>query len=161
MEAGFIDSRQEMEQILREEVLGYLGVISEGAPYIVPLNYSYSDGKILFHCALEGKKLDAILQHPQVCFTVGRQSGEVQDHAGGSPCHVDSESVVCYGTARLINDLDERAQVLNTFNRRYRPEAPDIAFERLENCMGVVITVKEMTGRREESRKRTFWRWIF
>ncbi len=156
-EPVFLESREEMEQILREEVLGYLGMAGE-QPYVVPLNYSYANGKLLFHCALTGQKLDAIRANPRVCFTVGRQAGEVSDHGGGPPCHLDADSVVCYGRARLIDDLAERAAALNAFNRRYRPGAPDIAAERVAQCMAVEITVTEMTGRRERNRKRTLWR---
>jgi nitroimidazol reductase NimA-like FMN-containing flavoprotein (pyridoxamine 5'-phosphate oxidase superfamily) len=101
----FIESRDEMEQLLREETFGTLGLTKDGMPYVVPLNYSYGDGTILFHCSPSGKKLDCIRANPQVCFSVGRQSGQVQRHAGGDPCHVDSESVICYGTARIPDDL--------------------------------------------------------
>lgn len=159
-EPVFIESREEMERILREEVLGYLGLAGETQPYVVPLNYSYAAGKILFHCALTGRKLDAIRRNPRVCFTVGRQTGEVRDHAG-SPCHVDSDSVICYGRARLLDDLTERATALNAFNRRYRPEAADLPAERVEQCMAVEITITEMTGRRERDRQRTYWRSTF
>ena len=82
----FIESRTEMEQILQEETIGYLGLSVEGKPYVVPLNYSYVKRKILFHCSLTGMKLDHIRQNPQVCFSVGRQSGEIRRHAEGDPC---------------------------------------------------------------------------
>jgi uncharacterized protein len=159
-EPVFIESRAEMEQILREEVLGYLGLAGEEQPYVVPLNYAYAAGKILFHCALTGQKLDAIRRNPRVCFTVGRQTGEVRDHAG-APCHVDSDSVICYGRARLLNDPVERAAALNAFNRRFRPEAPNILRDRVEQCMAVEITIAEMTGRQERDRHRTYWRASF
>jgi len=159
-EPVFIESRAEMEQILREEVLGYLGLAGEEQPYVVPLNYAYAAGRILFHCALTGQKLDAIRRNPRVCFTVGRQTGEVRDH-GGSPCHVDSDSVICYGRARLLDELSERAAALNAFNRRYRPDAPDVPQERVEQCMAVEITIAEMTGRQERDRRRTYWRSTF
>ena len=159
-EPVFIESRKEMERILQEEVLGYLGLAGEEQPYVVPLNYAYTDGRILFHCALEGQKLDSIRRNPRVCFTVGRQTGEVRDHAG-SPCHVDSDSVICYGRAKMLDDPTERATALNTFNRRYRPEAPDIPQERVEQCMAVEITITEMTGRQERDRQRTYWRSSF
>ena len=32
----------------------------DGWPYAVPLSYAYRDGKLLFHCAVEGHKLDAL-----------------------------------------------------------------------------------------------------
>jgi uncharacterized protein len=157
----FIDSREDLERILREENLGYLGLLHDGRPYVVPLNYAYAAGKIIFHCALEGQKIEAIRQDPRVCFTVGRQTGEVREHAGGNPCHVDSDSVVCYGRARLLEDLEERAAALNAFNRRFRPQAPDLAPSRVKDCLAVEITVSEMTGRQERARQRTYWRSLF
>ena len=160
-EPAFIDSREEMEQILREEVIGYLGLAGDGQPYVVPLNFAYGAGKILFHCALAGQKLDAIRRNPRVCFTVGRQTGEVRDHADVPPCHVDSDSVICYGWARLLDDLAERATALNAFNRRFRPDAPDLPRERVEGCLAVEITIDEMTGRQERDRRRTYWRFTF
>ena len=93
-EHEFIESREEMETFLREEELGYLGLTDQdGRPYVVPLNYSYHDGKVLFHCAREGRKLDCIRANPNVCFTVGRQAGALRRHAVGEVCHMDSDSV--------------------------------------------------------------------
>ena len=160
-EQVFLKSRDEMEGLLQAESIGYLGLSTNGAPYVVPLNYSYSGGRILFHCSLEGKKIDAIRANPRVCFTVGSQTGDVRDHAGGNLCHVDSDSVICYGTARIIEDLDERAAALNVFNRRFRPDDPDVPMERVEKCLVVEITISEMTGRRERDRNRTYWRYSF
>ena len=150
-----------MEKILQEEEIGYLGLSLEGSPYVVPLNYSYGNGKIVFHCRLKGKKLDYLKSNPRVCFAVGRQPGAVREHAGGNPCHVDSDSVICYGEARVIEDLDERQAALNSFNRRYSPAAADISLERVMNCCAVEIKVLEMTGRQERERKRTCWRHQF
>jgi len=160
-EQGFIESRDEMEKLLREEEIGYLGLSLEGKPYVVPLNYHYFDGKIYFHCGLKGKKLVCMKANPQVCFTVGRQVGEVREHAGRNPCHVDSDSVICYGRVRMIEDIDERSKVLNAFNRRFRPDASDVPLARVRNCNVVEITISEMTGRQERERKRSCWRYVF
>jgi uncharacterized protein len=160
-EQGFIESREEMEKLLGEEEIGYLGLSLDGKPYVVPLNYHYSDGKIYFHCGVKGKKLAGMKANPQVCFTVARQLAEVREHAGGNPCHVDSDSVICYGRARMIEDLEERGKALNGFNRRFRPDAADVPEERIRNCQVVEISISEMTGRRERERKRTCWRYVF
>jgi nitroimidazol reductase NimA-like FMN-containing flavoprotein (pyridoxamine 5'-phosphate oxidase superfamily) len=37
-EQGFIESREEMEELLRQEEIGYLGLSMEGKAYVVPLN---------------------------------------------------------------------------------------------------------------------------
>ncbi len=157
----FVVSRAEMEQILREETIGYLGLSEDGQPYVVPLNYGYLEGKILFHCALTGMKLDHMQANPQVCFTVGRQSGEVRRHAEGNPCHIDSESVICYGQARIIEDLEERKAALDAFNRCFRSDADGISLEATANCCAVEIKITEMTGRRERERERIYWRHYF
>ena len=72
---------------------------------------------------------------------------------------MDSESVICYGTARVIADLEERQAALNAYNRYYRPDAPDIPMKRIKSCATVEITVTEMTGRRERDREVTCWRY--
>ena len=47
------------EKILNKCTSGVLSVIGDdGYPYGVPVSYAYSDGKIFFHCAKEGHKVD-------------------------------------------------------------------------------------------------------
>jgi nitroimidazol reductase NimA-like FMN-containing flavoprotein (pyridoxamine 5'-phosphate oxidase superfamily) len=156
----FTESREEMEQLLQDMTLGCLGLTGESGPYVVPLNYAYVDGRILFHCALEGQKLDAIRRNPAVCFTVARQRGDIQRHSE-DVCHPDSESVICYGTARVIDDLDERTGVLNEFNHSFRPDADPISADSVARCGAVEIVVDEMTGRRELGREVTCWRYRY
>ena len=155
----FIASREEMESILRDSPVGFLGMALDGEPYVVPLNFAYVEGKILFHCALTGKKLDTLAANPAVCFSVARQEGAVKLHEQREPCHIDSESVICYGTARVIVDLAERQAALNAYNRYFRPDAPDIPLERVKGCATVEIAVTEMTGRRERDREIACWRY--
>ena len=155
---GLGDDVSAMESILREEIWGSLGLSMDGQPYVVPLNYAYVDGKILFHCALKGRKLDCIRANPNVCFVVARQSGSVSDHEEGKKCHIDCDSVICTGTARIAEDIDERADVLNAFNRAFNDGAGDLPLDRVRSCEGVEITVTEMTGRSERDGKCTHWR---
>jgi nitroimidazol reductase NimA-like FMN-containing flavoprotein (pyridoxamine 5'-phosphate oxidase superfamily) len=157
----FVESREEMEELLREEGLGYLGLSDNGRPYVVPLNYAYVDGRILFHGSFTGKKVDFLKANPQVCFTVARQSAEVRRHGEGDPCHVDSDSVICYGVARVIEELEERQAVLDEFNYCFRPDADAISLESALKCSAVEITLAEMTGRREREGERIYWRHTF
>jgi len=158
---SFIESREAIEKLLQEEEVGYLGLAEGGKPYVVPVNYHYTDGKIIFHCGFKGKKINYLKANPQVCFTVGRQPGWVREHAGGDPCHVDSDSVICYGTARVMEDLHERKLAMEAYRRRFRPGAGETTLEKMVNCCVVEISVSEMTGRQERERKRTYWRYVF
>jgi nitroimidazol reductase NimA-like FMN-containing flavoprotein (pyridoxamine 5'-phosphate oxidase superfamily) len=151
------DSREALEDILREETLGFLGLCRNGEPYVVPLTYAYADGRIIFHCARTGMKLDFLRSNPRVCFTIGREYGEIIRHPQGGSCNADHESVICRGTARLIEDLEERRAALNTFNRRFKSEAEAITPEAASTCMAVEIRVDQMTGRRWGRGKRARW----
>ena len=157
----FNESQEEMERILREETSGYLGLSMDGMPYVVPLNYGYVEGRILFHCALTGKKLDYLKANPQVCFTVGRQSGRVRRHPQGAVCHVDNDSVICYGIARIVEDVEERRKILDAFNHCLQPDAEEITLEAASKCCAVEIKVTEMTGRQQREEGRTYWRYSF
>jgi nitroimidazol reductase NimA-like FMN-containing flavoprotein (pyridoxamine 5'-phosphate oxidase superfamily) len=157
----FIDDLTAMEEILRQETVGWLGLYGDDGPYVVPLNYAYAGGRILFHCALEGRKLDCIRARPDVCFAVGRQSGGLRRHAEGELCHLDSDSVICYGRARILGELAERTAALNAFQRAFRPDAPPIPDKQVQGCGAVEIVIREMTGRRERARQRTLWRHLF
>ncbi len=157
----FIEPREEMERILREERLGFLGLALDGMPYVVPLNYAYVEGKIIFHCALTGKKLDYMKSNPQVCFTVGRQYGEVVRHPQGALCQGDHDSVICYGLARIIENVEERRKVLDTFNHCLQPDAEEITLAAVTRCCAVEIKITEMTGRLQRGLKHTYWKYSF
>ena len=88
------------------------------------------------------------------------QRGDIQRHSE-DVCHPDSESVICYGTARVIDDLAERTGVLNEFNHSFRPDADPISTDSVAGCGAVEIVVDEMTGRRELGREVTCWRYRF
>jgi nitroimidazol reductase NimA-like FMN-containing flavoprotein (pyridoxamine 5'-phosphate oxidase superfamily) len=158
---NFQESKDVIEKVLYEENLGYLGVSLDDKPLVVPLNYVYTEGKILFHCALEGKKLDTIRKNDEVCFTVARQMGTVEQHENNDPCHVDSASVMCFGKAKVIENLVERQKALNIFNKRFDPDAEEISLESTKNCMAVEIQINEMTARQEYNQECTYWRFEF
>ncbi len=156
-----IESRYEIESILREEKVGYLGMSVEEKPYVVPLNYGYVEGKILFHCALTGKKLEYLKRNPQVCFTVGRQSSRLVRHPQGAHCPIDTDSVICYGMARIVEAPQDKQKLLNIYNRCLQPDAEEIPAEAISNCCAVEIKITEMTGRQQRGLKHQHWKYQF
>lgn len=45
-----------LEEILREQPIGRLGLCNENVPYVIPMNFAYDHGNILLHSYNEGKK---------------------------------------------------------------------------------------------------------
>lgn len=151
----------QMEEILRAEAIGHVAMASDGEVYIVPLNYAYVEDRVLFHCALEGKKLDMIRANPEVCFEVSRQEGHPAPHENPS-CDTPFESVICWGVARTVDDLDERQEVLNHVQARYdTPEEPrpPVSRARVEGCGAVEIRITRMTGRKWGPKEKISLAW--
>lgn len=149
-----------MQRVLRDAAWGVLVMIDGDRPYAVPMNHAYVNGRILLHGALEGRKLDCIRRSPNVSYVVARQDAPVADDGSQhGACHLDCDSVLCVGRARIVDDLAERAAVLNEYARWYNPAAGELSAERVGRCAAIEITVTEMTARRERGRKTAMFGW--
>ena len=137
----------ENEEILRRGSYGVLAVSGDNQyPYAVPLNYVYTDGKLFFHCAKSGHKLDAIARNSRVSFCVVDR-----DEVVPAKFTTYFRSVIVFGRARVLEDAQEKRQAIEQLAEKYVPgdEAGrlreiDRAFSRL--CM-VEIVVDHMTGK--------------
>lgn len=138
-----------MEKIVREELVGRLGLSCDGEVYVVPINHCYVRGKLIFHCAFEGRKLDMMRKNPRVCFEVDRWIARPRARGGRyhEICDAGYESVICFGRAREVTDLSERVKLLDTYQRHYAITPRErMTRERAEKCHAFVIDLERMTG---------------
>ncbi len=139
-----------METLLQEAEVGCLATVGpDGSPYITPLHFVYQRGKIYFHCALVGRKLDHIRANPYVCFEVHELIRIVPSQRA---CEFSTRyrSVLVFGRARPLTDADEKIAVLTALAEKYaggqavEPPPP----ERVKGTEVVEIAIEEMTGKR-------------
>ena len=123
-------SQDEMERFLREHSYGRLGLCLESEPYIVPVAYGYEQGKVYFHSARQGKKLDFIKKNNRVCF-------EVDEWQKGWA------SVICYGRVTLRDDVEAKKKCFALLTGQ---ESSEEHLRDVKACIGI-IEVKEMSGR--------------
>lgn len=62
-------TEQQIDQVLRGEVIGRIGCSTEGRVYVVPITYAY-DGTAIYGHSADGMKLRAMRANPNVCFEV-------------------------------------------------------------------------------------------
>lgn len=146
--------KQLLPQSTTEEVLnrGTSGVLAvhgdEGYPYAVPVSYAYRDGKIFFHCATAGHKYDAIKANPKVSFCVIDKDQIVEDEYTSY-----FRSVIAFGTAKILEDEDERWNAMYLIAEKYSPNhTHEHRVERMnkeynQNTCLVEITVEHVTGK--------------
>ena len=64
-------SEEECIDILNNATSGTLALLGDGGyPYSLPISFVYADGKIFFHSALKGHKIDAIRSCDKASFSV-------------------------------------------------------------------------------------------
>lgn len=87
---------KEIERVLRENIIGRIGVHAFGRTYVVPITYMY-DGQAIYAHSPEGMKLHMMRENPHVCFEVDRMDGVA-----------NWESVIAHGVFEELHG--ERAQ---------------------------------------------------
>ena len=147
-------TREECDAILTAEDTCCLAMCRDGEPYVVPVSYMLWENHLLIHCAVSGKKLDILRKNPQVCFTVFRHPDHVKPHPEGT-CTYRFESVVGNGTARIIDDLEERTRCLTRFLSHFEkklglPEGEKPVTSKVaEHCACILVEIAALTGRKK------------
>lgn len=134
------------KEILRTSPRGVLSVLGDdGYPYGIPLDFTYEDGRLFFHCARQGHKIDAIKSLDKACFTVldegRRNEGE---------WWLCFNSVVCFGRMRMVEDDSLRRKALLAIGDKYFPEDYDTEADIARNWKNVCIlelTIEHMSGK--------------
>lgn len=141
-------SKAECIELLKTEKRGVLSTVGDGGyPYGVPINFVYdeTDGKIYFHGAKEGHKLDAIKACDKVCFTVW---GNEYKKDGDWAWYVTS--VIAAGRAELVSDEKTACEKLRLLGRKYFPSEPELeaAMERsAARAQVIAMNIEHLTGK--------------
>lgn len=140
-------SNEESVKILRRATSGVLAVSGDdGYPYAVPLSFVYADGKILFHCAKSGHKLDAVRNYPKASFCVIDKDDVVKEEYT-----TYFKSVIAFGKIRVM-DKDETRAAVEILAKKYYPDDSAerrghmIDAEQAALCM-LEMTIEHMTGK--------------
>jgi nitroimidazol reductase NimA-like FMN-containing flavoprotein (pyridoxamine 5'-phosphate oxidase superfamily) len=148
---GTLDAKI-IEDLLRNQLIGRLGINGNPWPYVVPVSYAY-DGEYVYGFTQEGKKVDLLRQRPEVCF-------EVEDTQDIS----NWKTVIAWGRFEELQETALREHAIDMLNKRVLPMLnsetmrlspfwPFVNKEDTHALPGVVYRIKleEKTGRYEKS----------
>jgi len=138
---------QETEGILLDGTSGVLAVSGDdGYPYAVPLSYAYADGKLYFHWANSGHKLDGIRQNEKVSFCV-----IAQDEIVPEAFATNYKSVIAFGRASVVTDDETKRRGLELLARKYSPGFEQEGAAEIEKDWKAVtvveMTIENLTGK--------------
>ena len=135
--------RQELAQeesitILQKATSGTLALLGDnGYPYAVPISYVYHEGKLYFHSAVEGHKVDAIRQCDKASFCVIEQ-----DEVHPEKYTTFFRSVIAFGKIHIIEDEAEKLQMALMLGNRYNPNQDEALQKELENGLARMLMIR-------------------
>ena len=144
--------RQRLDQAACEEILtrNTSGVLAlhgdDGYPYAVPLSYVWAEGKLIFHGATSGHKLDAMRRDARASFCVIDADVVIPERFT-----THYRSVICFGQMRVIEDAAEMRRLTLLLGEKYWPGHPKEGMAEVDGAMGhlcvFVMDVERMTGK--------------
>lgn len=139
-------SAKESEEILRRMTNGTLALHGDGGyPYAVPVSYVYSNGRIYFHTATQGHKVDALMRNDKVSFCVVEQ-----DDVKPAEFTTYFRSVIAFGRARILTDETEKRAALQLLADKYSSGMPGLETEiakGFRHLLMVEIDIEHLTGK--------------
>ena len=135
----------EAEEILRAGTSGVLALAGdEGYPYALPISYMFHAGRLYFHCAPVGHKLDAIARCPKASFCVIAQDDVVPERYT-----TRYRSAIAFGSIRRLVEEQEMVRALDALGRKYAPDldpSAEIAKSLHRVCV-LEMEIDQLTGK--------------
>lgn len=141
-------SDEECIAILKNEPRGILSVLGDdGYPYGIPMNHWYceDDGKLYFHGAKTGHKIDAISKCDKVSYCV-HDEGYRED--GQWPLHI--KSVVVFGKIQPVTDDAKVLEICTHLCQKFTDDKAYLEHElkhSLPKVLCLALTPEHMTGK--------------
>ena len=140
-------SNEESIAILEKATAGTLALLGdEGYPYAVPISYVYADGKLYFHSALSGHKVDAICKCEKASFCVIEQ-----DDVQPKKYTTFYRSVIAFGRIHIIKDEQEKLATARMLGNRYNPNDEDSLRQEMEKGFSRMLMlrfdIEHLTGK--------------
>ncbi len=139
---------EECLALLETQPRGVLAVLGdEDYPYAVPVDFLYRDGKLYFHGAREGHKLDAVRRHDKVSLCVTDEG-----YRREGDWALTFRSVIVFGRIRpMAFDEPGIEELLRALGNKYNPDPEDVERElrgALARVQMLELTVEHMSGKR-------------
>ena len=134
-------------ELLKKATSGTLALLGdEGYPYAVPISYVYSDGKLYFHSALEGHKVDAIRNCDKASFCI-----ITKDDVHPEKYTTFFRSVIAFGRIYIIEDPAEKLEIARLLGNRYNPNQDEALqheiYSGLSRMLAIRFDIEHLTGK--------------
>lgn len=145
-----ITEKEALEAILHRAIVCRIGLSEDNVPYVVPVCFGYKQGCIYIHSSRLGRKMEIIQKNNKVCFEV---DVDVEPIAAEKACKwtVTYKSLIGFGTASILEDLQEKIDALNVIMEHYSgKDSHEYEGHLLDLTAIIKIEIETMTGKRSK-----------
>jgi len=141
-----VTGAKDIEEIIRRANICRLALCEGDRPYIVPLCFGYENGKLYFHSASQGRKLEILENNRNVCFEMDIDQGLV---SGEAPCKYGFRyrSVVGFGRASFIRDTESKREALGIIMKNYSEGVFDFTESKVAGTTIIKVDIEDITGK--------------
>ncbi len=142
----------ELQYVLDKALVCRIGMVDDGEPYVVPMNFGLGDSCLYLHSSAKGRKAEVMRKSPLVCFEMEADVAMVE---ADLPCDwtVRYRSIIGTGTAVFLEDRDEKLKALTAvmahYSEDYAGDEPAAFREKVVDMVAVIrIDIQSMTGKK-------------
>ena len=140
--------KEECIEILKNASHGVLALHGDDDyPYAVPMSYVYDNGKLYFHGARSGHRMDSVMKDEKASFCVVCMDDVIPEEYA-----TYYKSVIVFGRIRALTGKDEMISSAEALAEKYNPgDTPEGRLSEIDKEFSRLamfeMTVEHMTGK--------------
>lgn len=150
MRTSFILDREEIDKIINERQICFVGFVDEdGGPYVIPMNFGYAEGKIILHSDPNGKHVALLEKDNRVCVTFCTENNRIFFQHKDVACSysIESKSVLVKGKIEFVEDMNEKDRLMKLFMKHYTDREFKISEPAIRNVKIWLLEPEKITGK--------------
>jgi len=145
-----IKDRKEIDEIINDSLICYVGSVDGDKPYVLPFNFAYDGSSIFLHSANAGKFHEVLDNNRNLCITFNIENEVFYRHEHvACSWGMKYKSVIVRGKAEYVNDFDEKVKIMNMIMKKYAGK-DDFTFNSpaIKNVKVICIDITEVSGKK-------------
>lgn len=124
-------TNEECKVVLENSTSGVLSLTGDnGYPYGVPLSYVYCDGKLFFHSASVGHKIDSINKNDKASFCIIALDTPLEEKRTTL-----YKSIIAFGRIKVVDKAEDIKKICALLSNKFAPNKREICDEATEHLI--------------------------
>lgn len=141
-----INDTASIKEIFEQEHICRIALFDDEFPYIVSMNYAYSENALYLHCAKEGHKINLIQKNPNVAFSI-EQAHEIITDEVSCKWTTKYRSLVGKGQIEILHDREDKRKGLDTIMQQHGKMENHYPDKAIDNLLVLKLNIVSCTGK--------------